>query len=73
MHDSLWNQEEVGIPSPTAEYLGTYPVSLTTTQQVTVAGTMPSALAPTANLVERLRVTLPAPAPAAFFRLQINP
>lgn len=51
VHDSLWDQEEVGIPSPNAEYAGTYPVSLMTTQQVTVAGTMPPALAPTANFV----------------------
>lgn len=51
VHDSLYDEEDVGIPSPNVEYLGTFPVSLTTTNQITIAGTMPPALTPTANLV----------------------
>ncbi|HEY9175471.1 MAG TPA: hypothetical protein VI136_24565, partial [Verrucomicrobiae bacterium] len=51
VHDSLYDQETVGIPSPTADYLGTYPLTLVSTQQSLTTATLPSTPTPTTNVI----------------------
>lgn len=51
VHDSLYDQETIGIPSPTADYLGTYPLTLVSTQQSLTTATIPSTPTRTTNVI----------------------
>lgn len=51
VHDSLYDQETVGIPSPTADYLGTYPLTLVSMEQSLTTATIPTTPTPTTNVI----------------------
>lgn len=51
VHDSLYDQETVGLPSPDADYLGTYPLTLASATQNIGAANSPTTPTPATALV----------------------